>query len=130
MSQIYLFMRIALIFFSKDMPKVWPLLYKVKLELHSHRSGVITADQDGVVEIRLKLSEFTRRDANLKCELVTKQRARKIENFELACYTFQYAEGDYQVTIIQSIRRHTIYSFYLDSTREPARWAMGLCLLF
>ncbi|XP_039257624.2 uncharacterized protein LOC120334225 [Styela clava] len=77
--------------------KIWPLHYKLKLQLYSHLHGVVQAPQDGVVEIRVKTSDFARRDAEFKCDFMTKQKLRSVGKFKLACFTFHYTEKEFQV---------------------------------
>ncbi|XP_076823906.1 uncharacterized protein LOC143469916 isoform X2 [Clavelina lepadiformis] len=77
--------------------KLWPLFFKLKLELCSHPAGVITTNDEGYVKIVLKVPSSTRYDAKFRGELRTRSKKKEIDGFLLHQYMLHYSNNDEEV---------------------------------
>ena len=85
-------------FFQKA-PKLWPLFFKLKLELLSHKEGLITVDETGYAKIQLKVSPFARSDAKLKGELRLRGKLGAPEIADIPQNLFHYTSSDIEVSL-------------------------------
>ena len=81
------------------MPKLWPLFYKLKLQTHSHKEGLILAPDTGYVRVQLRVSAFARSDAKLRAELRPRPKEQSGATTELQQYVFHHNDTELEVRV-------------------------------